>query len=125
MNFMKFPIRYVPKKLSMKDKKKQVNMIIKSKIPTYEGIKESSLYLKEISSPGDIVESLSNSQISYYAERMVADPRMMPNGTLSMDITFETFLEQISIPYTSPLLKYLGFTSKLNKFLIIGTIILL
>lgn len=28
---MKFPIRYVPKKLSRKDKKKQVNMIIKSK----------------------------------------------------------------------------------------------
>ena len=31
MNFMKFPIRYVPKKLTRKDKKKQVNMIIKSK----------------------------------------------------------------------------------------------
>ena len=31
MKFMKFPIRYVPKKLSRKDKKKQVNMIIKSK----------------------------------------------------------------------------------------------
>ena len=31
MKFMKFPIRYIPKKLSRKDKKKQVNMIIKSK----------------------------------------------------------------------------------------------
>jgi hypothetical protein len=31
MKDIKFPIRYVPKKLSMKDKKKQVNMIIKSR----------------------------------------------------------------------------------------------
>lgn len=31
MKLMKFPIRYVPKFLTKKDKKKQVNMIIKSK----------------------------------------------------------------------------------------------
>jgi hypothetical protein len=28
---MRFPIRYVPKKLTQKDKKKQVNMLLKSK----------------------------------------------------------------------------------------------
>jgi hypothetical protein len=31
MNFIKFPIRYVPKKLTKKDKQKQINMLIKSK----------------------------------------------------------------------------------------------
>ena len=31
MNLFKFPIRYVPNVLTRKDKKKQINMIIKSK----------------------------------------------------------------------------------------------
>jgi len=31
MNFTKFPIRYLPKKLTQKDKKKQIKMLIKSK----------------------------------------------------------------------------------------------
>ena len=31
MNFIKFPIRYVPKNLTRKDKQKQKNMILKSK----------------------------------------------------------------------------------------------
>jgi hypothetical protein len=31
MKFMNFPIRYVPKRLSKKDKQKQLNMLIKSK----------------------------------------------------------------------------------------------
>lgn len=31
MNFIKFPIRYLPKSLTKKDKKKQKNMILKSK----------------------------------------------------------------------------------------------
>ena len=31
MNFIKFPIRYVPKNLTQKDKQKQKNMILKSK----------------------------------------------------------------------------------------------
>ena len=31
MKFINFPIRYVPKKLSKKDKQKQINMLIKSK----------------------------------------------------------------------------------------------
>ena len=55
---MKFPIRYVPKKLSRKDKKKQVNMIIKSKklykkhkyytrknIKSYKNKKSNHIYL--------------------------------------------------------------------------------
>ena len=31
MTFIKFPIRYVPKKITRKDKQKQINMLIKSK----------------------------------------------------------------------------------------------
>ena len=57
MKIMKFPIRYVPKKLSRKDKKKQVNMIIKSKklykknkyytrknIPSYKNKKSNHIF---------------------------------------------------------------------------------
>lgn len=56
MKLMKFPIRYVPKILTKKDKKKQVNMIIKSKklykkhkyytrknIPSYKNKKSSHI----------------------------------------------------------------------------------
>jgi hypothetical protein len=72
------------------------DMIIKSKIQSYDGIKESSLYVKEISTTGDIITSISNSQVAYYAEREVFDPRINETGTSSMDTKFETFLWQLS-----------------------------
>ena len=31
MKLLNFPIRYVPKNLTLRDKKKQINMLIKSK----------------------------------------------------------------------------------------------
>jgi len=68
------------------------DMIIKSKIPSFEGIKEASLFIKENSNPDDILVTISTSQASYYAEREIIDPRLSLSGSLSPNITLDEFI---------------------------------
>lgn len=81
---------------------KHADMIIRTKIPSFQGIKDAGLFLKENSNPEDIIITMSNSQTSYYAERKVIDPRMAsPDNMndsldkLNQSITLETFLERL------------------------------
>ena len=45
------------------------DMIIKNKIPSFNGIKGAGLFLKEISQPEDVVIVVPKPQLAYYAER--------------------------------------------------------
>ncbi len=59
----------------------QADDIIKNKIPSFSGIREASLYIKEISSPDDIVVSQPVPQTIYYSERKVLQPEHIANVT--------------------------------------------
>jgi len=53
---------------------KHSDMIIKNKLETYKGVKDSSLFVKSISSDTDILISKSLPQTAYYSEREVLSP---------------------------------------------------
>ncbi len=63
---------------------KQADVIIKNKIPSFEGIKQASFYLKEISSANDIIISQPVPQTIYYSERKVLQPEQIANVTGSI-----------------------------------------
>jgi len=71
------------------------DMIIKQKLPSYQGIKDASLYIQEISNPNDIIVSVPNSQPAYYAERQIAYPAYFLNKTSNSDTTFEEFMQKL------------------------------
>lgn len=71
------------------------DMIIKNKIPSFQGIREASIYLKEISSPEDIIISVPTSQPAYYAERQVVYPAYFLNKTSNSDTTLEEFIQVV------------------------------
>jgi len=71
------------------------DMIIKNKLTSYQGIKDASLYIKEISNSDDIIISVPTSQPAYYAERQVAYPAYFLNKTSSSETTFEEFLQKV------------------------------
>ncbi len=60
---------------------KQADLIIKNKIPSFEGIKQASLYVKEISSQEDIIISQAVPQTIYYSEKKVLQPEQIANVT--------------------------------------------
>lgn len=53
---------------------KQANEAIKIKATSFNGIKQASLYVKDISSPDDIILTGPRPQVAYYAERSVVNP---------------------------------------------------
>ncbi len=80
--------------------------IIDGKIPTYEGVKQASLFLKDISQPTDTIFSVPNSQPSYYAERKVVTPQQFTGSESNMQTTFEQFMAELKKPENSNV-KYL------------------
>jgi hypothetical protein len=72
--------------------------IIKLKIPTYNGIKQAGLFIKDVSQPTDIIFSVPNSQPSYYAERKVVTPMEFTNSEGNVQTTFNSFISEIKKP---------------------------
>ena len=60
---------------------KNADGIIKNKIPSFEGIKQASFYVKEISSSNEIIISQPAPQTIYYSERKVLQPEQIANIT--------------------------------------------
>ena len=57
------------------------DLIIKNKIPTYQGTKDAGLFLKETSSQNDLIITAPQPQVAYYSERRVIHPRDFANWT--------------------------------------------
>ena len=53
---------------------KEADSIIKNKVNTFQGVRDAGYYIKEISSPDDIILSIPEPQLAYYAERKVINP---------------------------------------------------
>ncbi|MBI2057038.1 glycosyltransferase family 39 protein [Candidatus Pacearchaeota archaeon] len=75
---------------------KNADAIIKNKIPSFEGIKEASLFLKQLSNPEDIIVSVPIPQPIYYAGREVINPASLANKTANQDVSFEEFLSKLN-----------------------------
>ncbi|KHO55490.1 MAG: hypothetical protein QT10_C0001G0094 [archaeon GW2011_AR19] len=75
---------------------KNAEGIIKNKIPSFEGIKEAGLFLKQISNPDDIIVSVPIPQPIYYSGRKVMNPAGILNKTSNQDVSFEEFLLKLS-----------------------------
>lgn len=71
---------------------KQADTIIKNKIPSFEGIKQASIYVKEISSPDDIIISQAVPQTIYYSEMRVLQPEQIAEVT-GADYDMKEFLD--------------------------------
>ena len=82
---------------------KHADEIIKNKIPSFEGIKQASFYVKEISSPNDIIVSQPVPQTIYYSEMKVMQPEQIANAT-SSDYILGDFLTGLE---KNPNAKYL------------------
>ncbi len=70
----------------------QADTIIKNKIPSFEGIKQASFYVKEISSSNDLIISQPVPQTIYYSERKVLQPEQIANVT-GANYDMKEFLE--------------------------------
>jgi len=70
------------------------NTIIKNKIPSFEGIKQASLYLKDNAKENDIILSVPEPQTEYYSERNVINPNKWGYWE-RYNIPFEPFLDAI------------------------------
>lgn len=68
------------------------DMIIKNKLTSYQGIKDASLYLKQVSNPDDIIVSVSKPQPAYYAERQTTSPDILTNKLSNFNTTLEEFV---------------------------------
>ncbi len=78
---------------------------IKNKITSFDGIKQASLYLREISNENDLIVSVAVPQVIYYAERNVVQPDKIAQWTESGDtVPLENFLSAVS---NAPETKYL------------------
>src|SRR3989344_5020453 len=75
---------------------KNAEGIIKNKIPSFEGIKEASLFLKQISNPDDVIVSVPIPQPIYYSGIKVMNPAGLLNKTSNQDVSFEEFLSKLS-----------------------------
>ena len=71
---------------------KQADSLIKIKINSYIGVKQASLFIKDVSAPGDAVFGKSGPQVSYYSERKFAEPDIVLNPDPN-NITLEDFLD--------------------------------
>ena len=70
------------------------NAIIKNKIPSFEGIKQASLYLKDNANENDIILSVPEPQTEYYSEKHVINPNKWGYWE-RYNIPFEPFLDAI------------------------------
>lgn len=72
---------------------KQADAIIKDRINSFEGIRQASLYLKEISNQEDVIISVSIPQVMYYAERNVVQPDKIASWTgAGEQLPFDNFI---------------------------------
>ncbi len=71
------------------------NSIIENKLDSYSGIKDAGLYLKNISSPEDIIISVPVPQAAYYSERFVANPASLCNKSSNSDVSLEEFVSSL------------------------------
>ncbi len=85
------------------DQFKHADSIIRSKVNSYQGMKDAGLLVKELSQPGDAVISVALPQTAYYAERKIIHPFSV-QGKENKNITQEEFLAQIE---KNPSMKYL------------------
>ncbi len=60
---------------------KQADDIIKSRVNSFSGIREASLFLKEVSNQDDVIVSVAVPQVVYYAERNVVQPDKIAGWT--------------------------------------------
>jgi len=72
----------------------QADLIIKNKVSSFEGIKQASFYVKEISSPEDVIVSVAVPQVVYYAERKTVQPDKIANWENSQ-VPLDKFLEKL------------------------------
>lgn len=77
--------------------------VIKPRIPSFSGIKEASLYVKDISSSEDIIVSQPVPQTIYYSERKVMQPEHIA-GVKGSDYILGDFIEGVK---ENPNAKYL------------------
>ncbi|PIZ83624.1 hypothetical protein COX97_00800 [Candidatus Pacearchaeota archaeon CG_4_10_14_0_2_um_filter_05_32_18] len=70
------------------------NAIIKSKIPSFEGIKQASIYLKDITNDNEVILSVPEPQTEYYSERHVINPNKWGYWE-RYNIPFDPFLDAI------------------------------
>ena len=72
----------------------QSDSIIRNKLGTYEGIRQASLYIKEISSQEELVVSIAVPQVVYYAEMDVIQPDKVAGWTgVGEELPLDDFLE--------------------------------
>ncbi len=74
---------------------KHSNLIIRERLNSYSGIKEAGLFIKQVSSPNDIIVSVPVPQPAYYAERTVIEPWRFINKTSNTDTTIEEFVSRL------------------------------
>lgn len=82
---------------------KQADNVTRSKISSFSGIRDASLYINEISSPEDIIISQPVPQTVYYSERKVLQPEHIANVTGS-NYGMKEFLDGLK---ANPNAKYL------------------
>jgi hypothetical protein len=78
--------------------------IIKGKINSFEGVKQSGIYLREKIDSQDIIITSSLSQTAYYAEKKTEHVFHITNRSLSSKGNFEEFLDYLEVNNS---LKYL------------------
>ncbi|MFH1500721.1 MAG: hypothetical protein ABIE22_02130 [archaeon] len=69
--------------------------IIKSKISSFNGVKDASFYIKDRTSPSDKTLIVLTPQFSYYAERQMVSPAELVGVQYNQDTTFEEVLPKI------------------------------
>lgn len=73
------------------------DMIIKMKVDSYSQVKEAALWIKDNSSPGDIVITSSYPQFAYYSERKIYD--FYVNGSNQNETAFDDLVNSIKPKY--------------------------
>lgn len=73
---------------------KHADSIIKSRVDSFTGIREASLFINSISGENDIIISKGEPQVMYYSERKAIQPSRLLRWD-GNDVPFEPFLEKI------------------------------
>jgi len=83
---------------------KQADGITENRLGSFDGIKQASLYLEEVSNPEDVIISVAVPQVMYYAERNVVQPDKLANWNGSgSDLPQENFLNAVMLGSHVPL----------------------
>ena len=83
---------------------KYSNQLIQEKQTSFEGIRNTGIYLKSISSPSDKIIGMPITQLSYYSERSVSRPRDLLGINATNNVPFDDVLNKI---VEDPNLKYI------------------